>query len=499
MVRGSLGEKRGRAGFFWQGGGRAAAGNGLCSVDFRGAHVSQSQDGKLERGLGLTEATALNMIDMIGIGPFVVIGIVIQDMGGPQAMLGWVLGLLIAACDGLIWAELGAAMPLAGGSYVFLREAYGPGRWGRLMSFLFIWQTMFQAPLVIASAAIGFGEYFMYLVPLSPVQERMLRGGLIVLLMILLYRRITTIGKISVAIWVGVIGTMLWLIWGGVTHFDSKLVLDFPAGAWEISSLFFAGLGAATVRTIYTYLGYYNVCHLGAEIKEPERNIPRSIFLSIIGIAVLYLLMQTSILGVVPWREAAQSKFVVSTFVESIYGAAAAKFATAMILWVAFGSLFALTLGYSRVPYAAAVDGTFFSVFGRVHPTKHFPHVSLGALCAVAFVFAMFFRLRDVISAILAMRILVQFIGGALAVVMLRRRWPAEKFPFRMPLYPVPVILVVAGWLAVLFSTGSIQILGMKVYFWAAGTTVIALGAVVFLIRSRVLGEWPYARGKFEI
>lgn len=448
---------------------------------------------KLERGLGLTEATALNMIDMIGIGPFIVIGLVIQDMGGPQCLLAWAAGAVLALIDGFIWAELGAAMPLAGGSYVFLREAYGPQRWGRLMSFLFIWQTMFQAPLVMASAAIGFGEYFMYLVPLDPVGERVVRGGLILLLMFLLYRRITTIGKISVAIWIGVMGTMVWLIWGGVTHFDAKLVFGDPAGAWDFRWLFWTGLGHATVRTMYTYLGYYNVCHLGAEIKNPERNIPRSIFLSIAGIAVLYLLMQTSILGVVPWQEAAQSKFVVSTFVERIYGAGAAKFATAMILWIAFGSLFSLTLGYSRVPYAAAVDGTFFSIFGRVHPTKHFPHVSLLALGGVAFVFAMLFRLREVISAILAMRILVQFVGGALGVVALRRRWPAERFPFRMPLYPLPVVLVVVGWLAILFSTGSIDFYGTKIYFWTAGIGVSALGAMVFLVRARLLKEWPFS------
>lgn len=451
------------------------------------------QKQKLERGLGLLEATALNMIDMIGIGPFIVVGIVIQDMGGPQGLLAWVAGAALAMVDGLIWAELGAAMPLAGGSYVFLREAYGPQKWGRLMSFLFIWQTMFQAPLVMASAAIGFAGYFKYLVALDAWGERAVRGGLLVLLAVLLYRRITTIGKISVTIWVGVMATMLWLIWGGVTHFDSKLVFDFPEGAWDLTPLFFAGLGAATTRTIYTYLGYYNVCHLGAEIKEPERNIPRSIFISIGGIAVLYLLMQSSILGVVPWQEAAKSDFVASLFVEKIYGHTAAKIATAMVLWVAFGSLFSLALGYSRVPYAAAVDGTFFSVFAKVHPTKHFPHVSLLALCSVAFVFAMTFRMREVISALLAMRILVQFVGGALAVVVLRRRWPAERFPFRMPLYPLPVILVVLGWLAVLFSTGSIDFWGVTIYYWAAGMAVTALGALVFLLRAKLLNEWPFA------
>jgi amino acid transporter len=446
---------------------------------------------KLERGLGLREATALNMIDMVGIGPFIVVPSVLADMGGPQALVAWVAGAALALVDGCIWAELGAAMPRAGGSYVFLREAYGP-RWGRLMAFLFIWQTMFQAPLVMASAAIGFGEYFLYLVPLTATGERAVRVAMLVFMIFLLYRRITTIGKISVLIWVGVVATMLALIAGGIWKFDASVAFDFPTGAWDFSWVWMAGLGAATVRTIYTYLGYYNVCHLGAEIREPERNIPRSIFISIIGIAILYLLMQTSILGVVPWREGLHSKFIVSTFVERIAGPQAANFATVMILWIAFGSLFSLALGYSRIPYAAAVDGTFFRVFGRVHPTRHFPHVSLLALGATALAFSLLFRLREVISAILAMRILVQFVGGAVGLLVLRRRWPAEKFPYKMPWYPLPVIVVIAGWLAVFASTGSVTVGGLEIDLRLAGGAFTALGVLVFLLRARIAKEWPF-------
>ena len=470
--------------------------------------AAQAQPAKLERALGLKEATALNMIDMIGVGPFLVIGIVIQDMGGPQCLLAWVAGAVLALIDGFIWAELGAAMPLAGGSYVFLREAYGPARWGRLMSFLFIWQTMFQAPLVMASASIGFAQYALYLVPEATRQamqaagtlsmlQKSISGALVIFLVFLLYRRITTIGKISLLLWVGVLGTIVWLIWGGATHFDASL-LTFPEGAWDFTWLFWVGLGHATVQTIYTYLGYYNVCHLGGEICDPERNIPRSIFISIIGIAILYLAMQTSILGVVPWQEAQHSPFVVSTFVEKIYGAGAAKFATAMILWIAFGSLFSLTLGYSRIPYAAAMDGTFFSIFARVHPTKHFPHISLLALGATAFVFSLLFPLREVIRAILAMRILVQFIGGAIAVMALRRRWPPERLPYKMWLFPLPAVVAIAMWLALFFSTGSFEArlfgTAFQVRFWMAGIFVLLLGALVFLIRARMLKEWPYEK-----
>jgi amino acid transporter len=456
--------------------------------------AAEAQPAKLDRALGLKEATALNMIDMVGVGPFVLIGDVVREMGGPHALLAWAAGAALAVMDGFIWAELGAAMPLAGGSYVFLRESYGPQRWGRLMAFLFIWQTMFQAPLVMASAAIGFVGYLGYLAPMNAGEQKMARAAVILFVVFLLYRRITTIGKISLLLWVGVLGTMLWLIWGGVTHFDPSL-LRVPEGAFDWSWVFYAGLGAATVQTIYTYLGYYNVCHLGAEIRDPERNIPRSIFLSIGGIAVLYLLMQTGILGVEPWQEAQSSGFVASLFVERLYGAGAAKFATAMILWIAFGSLFALTVGYSRIPYAAALDGTFFSVFGRVHATKHFPHISLLALGATALAFVLLFdHLRDVIRAILAMRTLVQFIGGAIGLVLLHRVWKPKRFPYKMPLYPLPVVVVVVMWLGIFFSTGSFEMFGVRIYFSVAGVAVLLAGVAVFLARARILGEWPFKK-----
>ncbi len=446
------------------------------------AQENPQRDG-LERGLGLKEAVALNMIEIVGIGPFVVSSLVIRAMGGPQALIAWVAGAVLAVLDAFVWSELGAAMPRAGGTYVFLREAYGPGRWGRLMSFLFVWQTLIQAPLSVASAAIGFSEYAQYLHPFTYWQTKALAGGLVVFLVLLLYRRITTIGKISVLLWVGVMGTMLWLIWGGVRHFDAKIAFDFPPRAFNFSWVWFAGLGSAMVNTVYSYWGYYNICHLGGEIKDPERNIPRGIFLSVLGIAVLYLAMQTSILGVVPWREAQNSPFIASLFVEKLYGHGAAQFATAMVLWIALASVFSVLLGYSRVPYSAALDGNFFSVFARLHPKKHFPHVSLLFLGAMAFVFSLTLRLRTVIAAILAMRLLVQFIGQAVGVILIRRRWGAERLPFKMLLYPLPAVLTMLGWAWLFWQTGPAR-------KW--GLAQIALGAVAFLIRARKMRQWPF-------
>jgi len=447
------------------------------------APTSAAQDGQLERGLGLKEAVALNMIEIVGIGPFVVSSLVIKAMGGPQAMIAWLAGAVIATLDAFVWSELGAAMPKAGGTYVFLREAYGPNKWGRLMSFLFVWQTFIQAPLSVASASIGFARYASYLHPLNKWEAKAISGGLVLVLIVLLYRRITTIGKISVLLWAGVIGTMLWLIWGGVTHFDRKIAFDFPAGAFSFSSLWFAGLGSAMVSTVYSYWGYYNICHLGGEIKEPEKNIPRGIFLSVMGIAALYLLMQSSILGVVPWREAQDSKFLASVFVERLYGHGAAQVVTCMVLWIALASVFSVLLGYSRVPYSAALDGNFLSVFAKVHPTKHFPHVSLLVLGALALILSVTLDLQTSIAGILAVRLIVQFIGQAVGLMMLRRRWGPEKFPFKMWLYPVPAVLTMFGWAWLFWQTGAAR-------KW--GLLEIALGAVAYLIWAKEKKQWPF-------
>ena len=452
--------------------------------------LPKEQQPSLERGLGLKEAVALNMIEIVGIGPFVVSSLVIRAMGGPQALIAWLAGALLATLDGFVWSELGAAMPKAGGTYVFLREAYGPERWGRLMSFLFVWQTFVQAPLSIASASIGFASYAGYLYRLSALQAKMISGGLVIFLVILLYRRITAIGKISVLLWAGVVGTMLWLIWGGARHFNAKMAFDFPPGAFSLSWVWLAGLGSAMVKTVYSYWGYYNICHLGGEIRDPERNIPRGIFISIAGIAVLYLAMQTSILGVIPWREAQNSPFIFSAFVERLYGHAAARVATWMVLWIALASVFSVLLGYSRVPYSAALDGNFFSVFARLHPTKHFPHVSLLVLGGLAFVFSISLKLETAIAGILSMRLLVQFIGQAVGVMMLRRRWGPERLPFKMWLYPLPAVLTMIGWAWLFWQTGATR-------KW--GVAEIALGAVAFLIRAREMRQWPFGSSKSAV
>jgi len=438
----------------------------------------------LQRRLGLAQATAINMIDMVGIGPFITLPMVISMMNGPYFLYAWIAGAVLSFVDAMVWSELGAAFPKAGGSYNFLKEAYNPQKAGKLMSFLFVWQTMIQAPLVIASAAIGFASYFSYLLPLSPLATKAVSGAVVILIVILLFRKIEAIGKISVFLWLGVLFTLFWIIGGGIQHGNFMAPIQHINDGLSLNYGFVAALGFAGVKSIYSYLGYYNVCHLGAEIKNPTKNIPKSMFISIAGIAVLYLLMNISVTSVVPWQEAKDSQYVISIFMQRLAGDTSAKVVTYLILWVAFASVFSATLGYSRIPYAAAVDGAFFKIFARLHPKKQFPHVSLLIIGGIAFVFSLLFKLSDVISAILAMRILVQFIGQAVGLILLRKSRPKQIFPYRMPLYPFPIVVAILLWMCILISTGLEMVL--------TGLFVIGIGTIVYFFKAKRNQEWPF-------
>ena len=430
------------------------------------------------------------MINMIGIGPFITIPLLMTALGGPQAMLGWIVALVIVLCDGMVWSELGAAMPASGGSFGYLREAFGRETYGRLMGFLFVWQFILSGPLEIASGYIGFAKYVGYIWPaLTPGGLLAVAAAAGVVNIALLYRRITSIGTITVALWVGTIVATIAVIATGVRHFDRHVAFDFPPGAWTYSMGFLFGLGAASRIGVYDYLGYYDVCYIGDEVKDPGRVIPRSIAISTIAVAAIYLAINLSIIGVVPWREFVpadarpSADFVVSVFMERIYGSHVASAFTLLVLWTAFGSVFALLLGYSRVPYAAAREGYFFRSFARLHPTKGFPHVSLLVLGAIS-IASSFFSLDVVIEALIATRIVVQFIGQIGGVVLLRRRAPAMERPFRIWLYPVPVVVASAGWLFIFCTTGA--------RVMAFGLGVLGLGVLCFLVWSFRARQWPF-------
>ena len=422
---------------------------------------------------------------MVGIGPFITLPMVISMMNGPYFLYAWLAGAFLSIIDAMVWSELGAAFPMAGGSYNFLKETFGKHGLGKLMSFLFVWQTMIQAPLVIASASIGFAYYFSYLVPVSPLMSKVISGGVVILIVALLYRKIEAIGKISVVMWVAVILTLFWIIGGGIAHGNFLSPVKHINDGLTINYAFITAIGFASVKSVYSYLGYYNVCHLGGEIINPAKNIPKSMFLSILGITVLYLAMNISVVSVIPWEQAKVSKFVISAFMQILAGPTAAKLVTCLVLVVAFASVFSATLGYSRIPYAAAADGSFFKVFAKLHPKGNFPYVSLLFIGSIAFVFSLLFKLSDVINAILAMRILVQFIAQAIGLLLLRKL-RTQDFPFKMPFFPWPVYFAILMWLGILLSTGYVMVLG--------GVLTTAIGAVVYFVKAKVRQEWPFAK-----
>lgn len=452
----------------------------------------------LERLIGLPSAIALNMMYMIGVGPFITLPLVVAAMGGSQALVGWILGAFIGVCDGLTWAELGAAIPEAGGSYTFLREIYGREGLGRFFSFLYVFQLGFSAPLSIATGCIGFAEFASFLFPWLRYPAfaawpngihwtSLLAAGACALIVGLLYRDIRAILRTAWVLWAGVMAAMIIVILAGLTHLHPAL-LRLPPHAFSFSPGFFLGLGSATLIATYDYWGYYNVCFIGGEIRNPGKTIPRAVLLSIAIVAVLYICMNVSVLGVIPAQAMGKgvvAETVVSRMVASTLGSTAAVVVTSLIMWTAFSSVFALLMGYSRVPYAAALDGNYFRVFAHLHSKRNFPDYSLLALGAVAIVFC-FFRLVQVIAALVVIRIVLQYLLQQVGVIVLRIRRPDLPRPFRLWLYPLPPLLALAGFLFILFSRSQ----GLRELLFAVA--IALLGSVLYIVRARTRSEWPF-------
>jgi amino acid transporter len=442
----------------------------------RSAAVSTGPEKELVRGLGLVPATALNVNNMIGIGPFIVLPLLVTDMGGPHALLAWLVGAVVAVCDSLVWAELATRMPGSGGTYGFLK-----GSWGRvlgpLMSFLFLWQVCFQAPLSIAGGCLGFAEYLGYLLPWVVGWKVKAVAMLVALaVMALLFRRITAIGRMGTVLAVGALAALLFTLAAGLRIADWHRLADLPAGALDLHrGSFWTGLGDASRLSIYAFLGYYNVCFLGDEVKEPRRTIPRSMLWAVVLVGSLYLAMNAAVLAALPWKQVAGTRHFATLVAERAFGPWAARILAGVILWTAFGSLFAVLLANSRVLYAAARQGQFFRMFAWVHPVDRFPALALGVLGCAAMACALL-DLRMVITYLVVIRATVQFMGQNLGLALLRRREPAPPGAFRMKWYPLPSLVALAGWLF---------IFGNSRAAWLLGTVFLASGCLAYRIHVR--------------
>ena len=437
----------------------------------------------LERRLGLRAATVTNMLTMVGAGPFITIPLLLGTMQGPQAMLGWVVGAAIAICDGLAWAELGAAIPQSGGGYHYLLASYGPNGLGRLASFLFLWQGVAITPLIFASGAVGFSGYAMYLFPaMTSQQATLLAVGVCMLSTLLIYRRIDNVGRLGAAFGVIILVAALWIIGEGILHGRLGSIAA-PPGAFNGSRGFWVGLGSATLFAMYDYGGYQTVCFVGGEVLRPRVTIPRSIIIAIVAVGFLYLAMNISIISVMPLREAMQSKFIVSDFIAQLHGRRAASLMTILILVIILAGVFAGMLGSSRIPHAAAEKGHFFSAFARLHPTGHFPTFSV-LFVGFATSLCCLLDLDALIQASTVIIILTQSIPVLGAVVMLRARRPDIERPFKLWMYPAPLVVALAGWTYIVCTSGLTYII--------VGFAVFFAGVAAYLWRAKRDTEWPW-------
>ncbi|MFZ1080937.1 MAG: amino acid permease [Candidatus Kryptoniota bacterium] len=440
----------------------------------------------LDRSLGLLHATASNMATMVGIGPFITFPLIISAMGGPQAMLGWVVGAIIAISDGQVWAELSTSLPGEGGSYVYLREAYKK-YFGKLIAFMFVWSFLLSGPFEIASGLVGMMHYVSFIMPwLTSTNIRILAFGAGILTIILHYNKIRFVGLLTIILWIIMLATVGLTISVGIIHFKAANVFDMPTGWFSFSWGFILGLGGASLIAMYDLLGYYNICYLEEEVKNPGYVFPRAIVWSVIGVALLYAVMNFLILGVTHWRVISVSTHIISDIFNTYYGYKAAFAVTVLVALTAYGSVYSLMMSYSRIPFAAARDGFFFSWLKAVHPTKHFPHYSLLAVGSITCL-ASLFNLDFIIAATLSSRILIQFLGQIVGLTLLRKAQPNLNRPYKMWLYPLPSIIAFVGFAYIFISSG-IEAMSLG-FLW------LIVGAVFFYFWAKSNHEWPFRLG----
>ena len=428
--------------------------------------TSHSQAGRL----GLLQAVSVNMAMMVGVGPFITMPLFVGKMGGPHALAVWMIGALVAVCDGMVWAELAGAFPGAGGTFQFYDQAYGRKPVGRLLKFLFVWQFLFSAPLELASGALGFALYLGYLVPgldtvltvwpWSIKTHHLVAVSVMIGVLGLAWRDVKAAGQLMVVLWAGMLVTVGLMITGCAVQADSGLIrtatgqfTDAIGAASGGDFRLWLGVGGALAIAMYDFLGYYQICYMGEEVSHPQRTIPRSILISVVIIGILYFSMNLSLFAVMPWQDVAKSEHIASDAFEKLYGTFAGKAMTGLILWTSLAATYSAILGYSRVPYAAARTGHFFRAFADLHPKHGFPAKSLLAI-GFAGVLACLMNLETVIAALLTSRILIQFLGQIVTVIYIRTNPElSSRMKFRMPLFPLPAIIAFVGWSTVFLTS----------------------------------------------
>lgn len=444
--------------------------------------------------LTLLQSCAINTMNMFGTGPFITIPFLLAswDPAGPHTMVGYAFSAIVCCCDSMVWGELSSMMPFSGGTYIYLKECYGPNKWGRFMAFMFLWQFMISAPMEIASGFTAMSQYLAYITGMTLWWQHGLLGCIFCLFTVsILYRDISVVGKTTLVLWAVTLFSILFTLVAGFSHFDSNN-LRAPPGAFGSLNKVVMGIGAGARIGIYDFSGYQDVCQMGDEVKAPRRNLPISCTRTCYIVCLVYFAVYLAVLGYLPWQGVVaqvesggnESNYIMATFCERMVSKSFAVFFVVVVVVTIFGSCFSLILGYTNVPFAAARGGYFFSVFGHEHPTKQgladYTLLTLGMVSACC----CFFNLDDLIAALMVPRLVLQYVAQTVGLMMIRNQYKGIPDLYRMPLYPLPAVICIMGFMYCFFTTEN--------WIFSGGAPLLetvllhtALGVVVFILWSR--------------
>jgi len=407
----------------------------------------------------LPQAFSINMMNMFGTGPFITIPFLLAswDPPGPHALTGYSIATLVAICDSFVWAELSSLMPHSGGTYVYVRECFGKDTLGRVLAFFYLWQFMVSAPLEIASGFTAMSQYLAYITNMNTFWQHGVVGCTFCLLTVMiLYRDIKLVGRTTIVLGMVTLAAIAFTIVAGFSHFHVEN-LRMPKDAFASSTSVILGLGVGMRIGIYDFSGYQDVCQMGDEVQRPRRNLPLACVGTCASVSVIYFAVYLAVLGYLPWdgpdgvvplaeEGGASSNYIMAVFCERMFSRGLAVAFALVVVVTIFGSCVALLMGYTMVLYAAASGGYFFNIFAHEHATKKgladYALVTLGLFSACC----CFIDLSELIEAMLVPRLVLQYIVQTVGLMRIRGKFKHDTELYRMPLYPLPCVVVILGF-----------------------------------------------------
>merc|ERR1719193_2452092 len=437
---------------------------------------SGSEDSYEDQKLTLAQACGLNTMNMFGTGPFITIPFVVAaaDPPGPHALIGYAMAAFACMNDSLVWSELGAMWPDSGGSYVYLRELYGPQTWGRLCAFIFVWQIMVSGPMEAASGFIATTQYIAYIdKEYSYIHHSGIAFGMCVTTIWALYREIDEVGTITLVLWAFTIGAIIFTVIAGFITFESHFI-ESPSDAFDDGSTFFFSMAVAARFAVYDFTGYYDVNFVGKECQNPRRTIPIACVATCVIVAMCFFLVDVAVIGSLEWDPnpasgepgyvalvtsgAESANFIMALFCETHISRTFAIVFTLLVCITIFGSCFSFIIGLAQVPYTAAKDGYFYDFLAHQH--EHYKGLSDYSLLFVGGLSTIFcfVELEIVIEGMLTMMLLVQFMGQGWGLIYYRWFTPKENQEigaFTVPMFPIPNIiqLIIFGFIFITTDT----------------------------------------------